>query len=60
MAQAGNLGEGEESRECRNCHQENKRPGRYDAIRPWLKSRHAEAGVACVDCHLKKEMEKED
>ncbi|MEK7841936.1 MAG: cytochrome c3 family protein, partial [Deltaproteobacteria bacterium] len=60
MAQSGNLGEGEESRECRNCHQENKRPGRYDAIRPWLKSRHAEAGVACVDCHLKKEMEKED
>ena len=60
MAQSGNLGDGEEGRECRNCHQENKRPARYDAIRPWLKSRHAEAGVACVDCHLKKEMEKED
>ncbi|MDP2682005.1 MAG: hypothetical protein Q8P28_04240, partial [Deltaproteobacteria bacterium] len=45
MAYSGNLSEGEEGRECKNCHQENKRPERYDAIRPWLKSRHAEAGV---------------
>jgi formate dehydrogenase gamma subunit len=49
-----------ERRECSNCHHEKKKPKRYDAVRPWLNSRHAEVGVTCIDCHLEKGLEADE
>lgn len=44
---------GAERVECSSCHREDKKPDRYDALRPWLTSRHAREGVTCIDCHLR-------
>ena len=56
----GGYSSGGERNECDSCHQENKGPGRYDSIRPWLESRHAAAGVTCIDCHLKEGVKGDD
>ncbi|HEC11752.1 MAG TPA: hypothetical protein ENI80_00615 [Acidiferrobacteraceae bacterium] len=46
----------ENAEECKQCHEEARRPKRYESIKSWLKSRHAAEGVTCIDCHLKKDM----
>ncbi len=51
---------GSGQRECKSCHHEENRQSRFDSVRPWLKSAHAEAGVTCIDCHQEEGIGDED
>lgn len=54
---ANNIAKDHGRKECKNCHQEEIKPRRYDPAQSWLKSRHAAAGVTCTKCHLKQGVE---
>lgn len=50
----------ENTEDCQQCHEETRRPKRYESVKSWLKSRHATEGVTCIDCHLKQDMKGQD